>query len=232
MKAVDIITADKKAADSRKLIFEKPDIRVASFAITGNAPYVQNRFANKAEIMAKQSAGSTANKGTKKEAKDFDECYLRAQHRSTEGWIGIPAGSFRAGMISACRLVGFKMTLAKLSVFVECDGYDVDGNPLIKLEGEPEMHTAYVRNDTGVIDIRARPMFKQWSCVLRVRYDAHQFTVQDIANLLARVGAQVGIGEGRPDSKDSAGMGWGTFEVMLCPAEEPALIDLPRKRPS
>jgi len=32
--------------------------------------------------------------------------------------------------------------------------------------------------------------------------------------LLARVGMQVGIGEGRPDSKNSAGMGWGLFEVV------------------
>jgi hypothetical protein len=200
---------------ARKLVFEKPDIRVATFVILGTAPYVQNRFANKAEIMAKQSAGSTANKGAKKDAKDFDDCYLRAQHKSVDGWRGIPAGSFRAGMISACRLVGFKMTLAKLSVFIEADGYDVDGTPLVRLGGEPEMHTAYVRNDTGVIDIRARPMWKEWACTLRVRYDAHQFTAQDVANLLARVGAQVGIGEGRPDSKDSAGMGWGTFTVEL-----------------
>lgn len=201
--------------ETRKLVFEKPDIRVAAFRVTGTAPYVQNRFSNKAEIMATQAAGSTAKKGSKREGKDFQECYTRAQHRATEGWLGIPAGSFRAGMISACRLVGFKMTLAKLSVFVEGDGYDPDGNSLIRLEGEPQMHTAHVRNETGVVDIRARPMFKKWGLVLRVRYDAHQFTTEDIANLLARVGAQVGIGEGRPDSKDSAGMGWGTFSVEL-----------------
>jgi len=27
------------------------------------------------------------------------------------------------------------------------------------------------------------------------------------------VGLQVGIGEGRPDSKNSAGMGWGMFTI-------------------
>jgi len=27
------------------------------------------------------------------------------------------------------------------------------------------------------------------------------------------VGLQVGIGEGRPDSRDSAGLGWGTFKL-------------------
>jgi hypothetical protein len=40
-----------------------------------------------------------------------------------------------------------------------------------------------------------------------------QFTPEDVANLMARVGMQVGIGEGRPDSKNSAGMGWGLFKI-------------------
>jgi hypothetical protein len=48
---------------------------------------------------------------------------------------------------------------------------------------------------------------------VRVQYDADQFTATDAANLMTRVGAQVGIGEGRPDSKMSAGMGWGTFKL-------------------
>jgi hypothetical protein len=39
------------------------------------------------------------------------------------------------------------------------------------------------------------------------------FSLDDISNLLMRVGLQVGLGEGRPDSKKSAGMGWGTFEI-------------------
>ena len=32
-------------------------------------------------------------------------------------------------------------------------------------------------------------------------------------NLIARAGMQVGICEGRPDSSNSTGMGWGTFEI-------------------
>jgi hypothetical protein len=40
-----------------------------------------------------------------------------------------------------------------------------------------------------------------------------QFTHQDVANLMTRVGLQVGLGEGRPDSKNSAGMGWGLFQI-------------------
>ena len=52
-----------------------------------------------------------------------------------------------------------------------------------------------------------------WKAKIRIRFDADQFSTQDITNLLARAGEQVGIGEGRPDSKNSAGMGWGCFRI-------------------
>jgi hypothetical protein len=58
-----------------------------------------------------------------------------------------------------------------------------------------------------------RAKFWPWSAEVRVQYDADQFSATDMANLMTRVGTQVGIGEGRPDSKMSAGMGWGTFKL-------------------
>jgi hypothetical protein len=39
------------------------------------------------------------------------------------------------------------------------------------------------------------------------------FTPEHVAALLQRAGMQVGIGEGRPDSKRSVGQGWGLFTV-------------------
>jgi hypothetical protein len=104
------------------------------------------------------------------------------------------------------------MTLAKLSIFVEGDGFDkVDAVPLIKINGSAEPHIMHARNATGVCDIRVRAKFWPWSADINISYDSDQFTSTDVANLLQRVGQQVGIGEGRPDSKMSAGMGWGTF---------------------
>jgi len=193
-----------------------PKLRTVEFLIKGTAPYVQARFSAKAmqAMASKMAAGSLAKKGAKREARDFNDDYLQAQHVSTEGWRGIPAGAFRQAMISACRLVGFRMTLAKLSVFVEADGFDkVDGVPLIRIKGEPERLDMAVRNATGVADIRVRPMWREWSAKLRVRYDEDQFSLDDITNLVMRVGVQVGIGEGRPDSRESAGLGWGTFAL-------------------
>lgn len=187
--------------------------------ITGTAPYVQNNFSEKSRQKMKetQMAGSTARKSRAKEAKDFDAGYLGAMHMSTEGWHGIPAAAFRAACIDVCRIVGFKMTMAKMSIFVEADGFDaVDGTPLVRIGSvngpEPAEHA--VRNATGVADIRVRPMWREWWVDLNMRYDADQFTRDDVVNLLERAGQQVGVGEGRPFSKNSAGMGWGMFSTV------------------
>lgn len=195
-----------------------PNFQTAVFRIIGTAPYVQNKFSAKAkeQMRATQEQGSTSRSKRTKTAKDFNAAFEGATHRTSDGWAGIPAPAFRNAMISACRTVGFKMTLAKLSVFVEADGFDVDdGTPLVKiLKGEPRYHEALVRLQTGVADIRARPMWEPgWESEIRITFDADQFTLADVSNLLMRVGMQVGVGEGRPDSKNSAGMGWGTFRV-------------------
>jgi len=193
-----------------------PKIETAKFRIIGTSPYVQARFSAKAmqAMHQKHEAGSTANKKKNREARDFDDDYKQAMHIATDGWIGIPAGAIRAAMISACRLVGFKMTLAKLSIFVQADGYDkVDGVPLIRIEGKPEKIEMAVRNQTGVVDLRVRPMWRDWEAVVKINFDADQFLLADVTNLMARVGMQVGLGEGRPDSRESCGLGWGTFKL-------------------
>ena len=191
------------------------NIQTAVFNIRGTAPLVQARFSKKGELMAKMAEGSTAKNKRERKARDYEQEMRDAMHVSMEGWQGLPAPAFRAAMISACRLVGFKMTLAKLSVFIEHDGIDaLDGLPLIKFNGTPELSTMHTRNATGVVDVRARPMWREWSASVRVRYDADQFTITDVTNLMQRVGMQVGIGEGRPDSRSSAGLGWGTFELV------------------
>lgn len=196
-----------------RVTIKAPNMETVPIRIYGLAPYVQHRFSKKAEIMDRQSQGSTAKSKKQREARDFERDFQEAQHRSADGWCGIPAPAFRAAMISACRLVGYQMTKAKLSLFVMPDGFcTADGTPLVRLEGgEPEMYVAQVRNETGVVDIRARPMWREWGATVRIRYDADQFTASDVVNLMERAGLQVGIGEGRPDSKKSAGMGYGMF---------------------
>jgi hypothetical protein len=203
---------------TERVTITPPNMQVAEFEVVGTSPYVQNAFSVKTreQMAAKHAAGDKGAKNTKKNraAKDFDACCREATHWLPDGTPGIPASGIRASLISACRLAGFKMTIAKMAVFVLEDGFSSDGIPLVKLHGEYERFDAYVRNETGVPDVRARNMWKQWHLRLRIRYDADQFSLADVSNLLMRAGMQVGWGEGRPDSKRSlAGMGWGTFEL-------------------
>lgn len=196
------------------VVISAPKFNTVEVLLQGTAPLVVARFSNKAGLMAKMAEGKSAGSKKERSARDYDKEAEAARYRSSEGWEGVNAAAFRCGMISACRLVGFKMTLAKLSVFVEAESFDADGVPLVRVYGKSETYTAHTRNATGVVDIRSRPMYKQWAIKLRVRFDADQFTVQDVYNLIARVGGQVGLCEGRPDSKSSAGCGFGTFEVV------------------
>lgn len=209
---------DANPVTSRSVAIAPADFRTIAFRVNGTAPLVMNKFSAKAREMmrAKQEAGSTAKKGKTREAKNFDECYEQARHISTQGWDGIPAASFRKALIGACRLVDFKMTLAKIALFVEADGFDADeGTPLVKIISKtgPKKLESLVRLETKVADIRIRPQWTEWGAVLRIRYDGSIFNEQDICNLVMRAGLQCGICEGRPSS-ESGGCGWGLFEVV------------------
>ena len=87
------------------------------------------------------------------------------------------------------------------------------GIPAIS-KGKPKMHIGPVRNSDGSVDLRSRPMWDAgWEAEVKIEYDADMMGLDDIANLLTRVGKQVGIVEGRADSKKSVGCGWGVFRL-------------------
>lgn len=200
------------------LTISPPDFRTLVLEIKGESPLVIARFSEKSmlQMRTNQEAGSTAKSSKKRAAKDFEADYEAAKHVSAEGWCGIHAAAFRNGAIDACRATGYVMTKAKMALFIEADGFDrQDASPLVRItRGEPEMYVSVTRNQTGVPDLRARPMWREWGALLRVTYDADMFRAQDVVNLMARVGRQIGVGEGRPFSKNSAGMGFGTFSIV------------------
>ena len=196
-----------------------PNFKHLKLKLRGTAPLMQAKFSAKTKqaMMEKMALGSVTKKGIKKKARNFDDDFEQAIHYSTDGWIGVPAAAIRNACIDVCRMVGFKMTHAKMSVFVLADGNDSsDGQPLIKLISNkpPERTEMAVRNASGVTDIRIRPMWRQWDLAVTIKFDADQFQPSDIVNLIARAGIQIGICEGRPYSKSSNGLGYGTFEIV------------------
>ena len=218
------MTAKKKAVRSKKtidqqLVIAAPNLQTATIVVRGTAPLVIHKFSKKARetIRQTQEAGPKAKSRKQREPRDFMSDYEEARHISEEGWDGIPAAAFRSAMISACKIAGFVMTRAKIAISVIADGVDADsGQPLVKIISKrgPEVHEDMVRLATGVCNISVRPMWREWSAKVRVRWDADMLCADDIANLLMRAGLQVGICEGRPDSKSSNGCGWGTFDLV------------------
>jgi hypothetical protein len=208
----------KATTTDTSITIKPPNFGRAEFTLKGIAPLVIHRFSAKTknEMKQKMETGKAAGSKKNREAKSTDDTYQEARYISAAGWDGVHAGAFRNALISACRLVGFKMTLAKMSLFIEADGWDKQEPqiPLVKINGKPCKQEDMARVETGQPYVCVRAAYHDWSIKLRIRWDADQFTINDVANLLARVGMQVGIGEGRPDSKNSAGMGWGLFEVV------------------
>jgi len=204
--------------DDSVAVIKPANIVRTTLRVRGTAPFVQNKFSHKArqKMMADMATPKSQKKAkTERPPRDYQDDFVQAQHRTEDGLCGIPCSAFRAAMIDACRTVGLVMTKAKMSVFVIPDGFDVtDGTPLVFIEGgEPECTESLVRNDNGSADIRIRPMWRDWGAKVTLEFDADMITPESVVNLLDRAGRQVGIGEGRPFSKNSVGQGWGTFTV-------------------
>lgn len=218
----------KKPAEAKKverISIPAPKMRTVIITIKGTSPLLQCAFPQKAqnEIREKHSLGDigTQNKRKRKDPRDFIAEYEGSMHHAIgkKGVVGVPCSAFRSAMISACRIVGFMMTKAKLSVFVPPVEYDsVDGTPLVPIIGKPEKHEMMGRNDDGGVNLRVRAIFRDWKINLPIMFDEDQFTLADIVNLLAHAGMKVGIGDGRHDSKNSNGMGMGCFEIVANPS--------------
>lgn len=204
-------------AAKQTVAIKAPNIKEALFTIKGVAPLVIHRFSakTKEEMKQKMETGKAAGNRKNREPKDTDDLYNDARYVSAEGWDGFHAAALRNAMISACRLVGYKMTIAKLSVFVVADGVDKKEPqiPLVRIYGKPVKQEDIARVETGQPYVTVRAAYHNWQAKIKIRWDGDQFTLNDITNLLMRVGMQVGLCEGRPDSKNSAGMGWGLFEI-------------------
>jgi hypothetical protein len=157
-----------------------------------------------------------SNKKKVKKVRNYAEECESSKHVSTDGWEGVNASAFRNALISACRVCGLQMTKAKLSLFCLPDGIGLDGTPLVRIlgsEAKMDVRTARNANARGKSTIVARPRYDNWKMKVRISFDQGQFSDQDVYNLMMRAGYQVGICVGRPDSKDSAGMGMGTFVI-------------------
>ena len=203
--------------NQKEVTIKAPAFQTAVFKLTGTAPLIIHRFSAKVkeQMLVKMEAGKSASSKKNRDPKDIEATYNEARYISKEGWDGFNASAVRCACIDVCRLVNFKMTLAKMSIFCLADGWDATEPqiPLVRIIGKPVMQQDMARVETGQPYITIRAAYHDWKANVKIRWDFDQFSLADVTNLIMRVGVQCGIGEGRPFSKNSAGMGWGTFDV-------------------
>lgn len=202
-----------------KIEITPPHFQTITLRAIGASPLMMHRFPEKArkQIEEKQTAKDATR--AKRQPKDYDREFNDAKYVSTAGWEGIPTRMFRASMINACRLVnGLTMTLAKDVIRVDGHGRDRnDSESLIRIHGKSVRDTRPVRLESGVADMRNRPRYDDWYCDVSISFDADKLTANDVANLFARAGLQIGIGELRPHGANSFGGDFGTWTVDAAP---------------
>lgn len=150
-----------------------PHLYAATFAIRGNAPYIQHRF----PYTTPHSV-----------VRDFEKEFQEVTYRGPKKEYGIPTGVFRNSIIRLCPFVGYPMSKAKSSIFIQPDFLDIkDNRPMIKIHPKPTMTITSSKFNPDLK--RAEPMWKPgWTANVTIRFDANKFDLEDIAQLLRRAG--------------------------------------------
>lgn len=196
------------AANDNERIMIKPIVAArVTFGIKqrGDSPMVQHAWSEKALEMLRMTAAERRKRD--KVARNPEEEALACQYKTAVGVPGIPAMAFKSALVGAAHKdLGLEKTLVRKGLFIVCD--DPDG--VLPMEyGSFEIREDIVRVGIGQTDIRYRPEFRDWSCIVTAEIDMQLLTEQDVVNLVNRAGFGVGIGEWRPEK----GGEWGRFEV-------------------
>lgn len=179
--------------------------------IIGTAPLIVHKFSEKAQamILAKHMGEASAGR----EKKDPLANYNAARHRLSDGSDGFPTGGIKACIVNGCdKAAGLAKTVGKGSLRVLAD--DPATNLLrIITPYEPEMREDMTRNETGVVDIRHRPMYFPWAMKLVVEFVPQKASVNQVLQAIEMAGFTVGIAEWRPMSRKSLSGTFGTFRL-------------------
>jgi hypothetical protein len=193
---------------------KKIDRRLIRLRIVGTSPLIQHQWSKKAkEMMREKHAGK---KTKNREVRDIKGEAEEAAYKDANGKYGVPAMAIKSAIIGAAHKdLGIEKTLVKKSLFLVC--YDENG--VIPFDSDIKYITREdcVRVGAGSADLRYRPEFRSWGCLVVFEIDNELLKQDDIINLIDRAGFGVGICEWRPEK----GGEFGRFTVdCLHPVEE------------
>ncbi len=183
---------------------------------------LQHRFSEKKRRQMLEAQKRT--KAVPKEPRDPEGDYDRAKYLLREPFNGTIYGHPCTGFKSAITDAGHRFTsefknktpVLRGAIFINgLPSKEVVDGLLVPIMGEPQMHEGFVRNATGVVDLRFRPVFEEWAATLEVLVEPDVVELAQVVQLIQRAGQSIGVGEGRTE-KCCMDMGrWEVTDVKL-----------------
>lgn len=165
--------------------------------IRGLTPLIVHNFADKQRrMMLDAQQGRKAPREIRDPGKEYESAFYR-----TKDGYGFPAAAFKQATVDASRFYGRDVTKTALKqcIFIAGIISDLDAQALVEIVGEPRMREDVVRlgGISRSADLRYRPEFPEWSCVLDISYASNSLSRESVLSLLDAGGMGVGVGEWR-----------------------------------
>jgi hypothetical protein len=164
--------------------------------LVGTSPLIVHNWSAKAKKQMLDKQMKRASQG--RAAKDPEQDYRESLYIRSDGSHGFPAVAFKEAAVRAGTYCDMKMVFLR-------GAFHVDGDDLVRVEGEPEPREDMVRVGQGTADIRYRPQFPKWAVEVDVTYNSRALTAEQIVNLFEIAGFAVGVGEWRPEKNGQFG---------------------------
>jgi len=221
-KVVSIATAKKQQPSvevqrTKSGLVLIPGVRSQKFLtlVIGETPLMAHKFAEKLrkQILDKHMGEATEGR----ERKDPEANFQAARYRLSDGGDGVPAGGLKAAIVKGfIKGSGVPVTKAKGAIRVTADDAATNLVRILGPHGVPDwpaMREDVVRNASGVIDIRHRPVYWPWAMRLEVEFLPSICSMQQVLQAIATAGFIEGLCEWRPGSKESLSGTFGTWRL-------------------
>jgi hypothetical protein len=223
-------SADTKTKLTAKMV-EIPKLRVRQIEIeiVGISPIIIHAWSAKAiAMMLDKQLGKPSSGRTKRDPlEDFKQaCYYLPDKQG----LAFTAASLKACLVTAANDVSLKQTETRRAIHVCGEFIKIIAPPLdekrytewdIKLKKELKwyhdlgcsMRQDLVRLESGVADLRFRPMFPVWSAKALLEYNESMMTAGQVTNLANAAGYGAGLCENRPSAPTCKSGEFGRFKV-------------------
>lgn len=196
-------TTKKKAIEKpikTEIKVEPIEIAEMKLKIVGDTPLLMQRMSE--ETRQQLVAMVTGQGREKKKERDLMKEVEGKIHRDEKGNVCFPNEGFKKSMVEVAPYIdGLDKKKCRGSFFIM--------ENLVPIKFKKQIVNKAVARDSGINRAPRevwRPEFKDWSCVLTIRYNSQQISAQEIVNLAKLAGFHIGLGSWSPQKGGNHGM--------------------------